>query len=244
MKNRWFTLAEILIVVMLFGMLAGLIMQTYTTISQVSFRLHQEKEIAKEALMLSQVLENLAQTTTINHGKYNTKDLTKNNWIVDTLYLKGNNGEEYQILSTGECLSSSDLYNWTSKKENNSDSENSNLCALEMITTNDNSSQSNLLLNGNNFKLTKVKFKIIPFIWNSELKGKLQNTTSEDDLKNLPDGWQPAFWLLGSLYSNYYQPNKRSNNIILPLQLFFSLQGETENLYSNTNTNATENSEA
>lgn len=238
MKNRWFTLVEILIVVMLFGLLAGLIMQTYITISQVSFRLHQEKEIAKEALVLSQVLENLAQTTTIDYDQYQSKTLIENNGIVEKLYLKGNNGEKYQISTSWNCLSSQALY---SEKNEKSDSNDDAPCGLEMITTSWDEVQTNLLLDGKLFKLTTINFKVIPFIWNSELSSELNK---ENPSANLPSGGQPAFWLLGALYSNYYQPNKRSNNILLPLQLFFSLQWETASLYSPINNDATQTPES
>lgn len=236
MKKNWFTLAEILIVVILFWMLAGIIIKTYTTISQVSFRLQQEKEIAKEALVLSQVLDNLAQSTTIDYDQYKSSDLdlVATNGIVDTLYLSGDNGK-YQI-SSSSCKEEDKI---TEKLENSDQSteqsENQKNCQLLLTTTIGGKTTENSLLDGKNFKLSKIKFKIIPFIWKSVLKEKLQS--ENPDLSKLPQAWKPAFWILGTLYSNYYNPQKRTNNISLPLQLFFSLQGKTESLYSDTNTN-------
>ena len=232
MKKNWFTLAEILIVVILFWMLAGIIMKTYTTISQVSFRIQQEKEIAKEALVLSQVLDNLAQSTTIDYDQYKSSDLVTNNGIVDTLYLSGD-ARKYQISSSKSCKEDDNI---TEKLENSDQSteqsENQKNCQLLLTTTT--GGQTTSLLDGQNFKLSKIKFKIIPFIWKKELKGKLQSESL--GLNELPQDWKPAFRLLGTLYSNYYNPQKRTNNISLPLQLFFSLQGKTESLYSDTNT--------
>ncbi len=100
-------------------MLAGIIIKTYTTISQVSFRLQQEKEIAKEALVLSQVLDNLAQSTTIDYDQYKSSDLdlVANNGIVDSLYLKGDNGDLYQISSINTCLTDQELYEQAEKSE-------------------------------------------------------------------------------------------------------------------------------
>lgn len=98
-------------------MLAGIIIKTYTTISQVSFRLQQEKEIAKEALVLSQVLDNLAQSTTIDYKRYKSSDLVANNGIVDSLYLKGDNGDLYQISSINTCLTDQELYEQAEKSE-------------------------------------------------------------------------------------------------------------------------------
>ena len=209
-------------------------MKTYTTISQVSFRIQQEKEIAKEALVLSQVLDNLAQSTTIDYEKYQSSDLVANNGIVDTLYLSGDSGK-YQI-SSDSCKEDD---NKITEKLENSDqstknSENQKNCPLLLTTTTGGQTTTNALLDGQNFKLSKIKFKIIPFIWKSALKEQLQSEKS--DLSKLPQDWKPAFRLLGTLYSNYYNPQKRTNNISLPLQLFFSLQGKTESLYSDTNT--------
>ena len=209
-------------------------MKTYTTISQVSFRIQQEKEIAKEALVLSQVLDNLAQSTTIDYDHYQSSDLVTNNGIVDTLYLSGDSGK-YQI-SSDSCKEDD---NKITEKLENSDqstknSENQKNCPLLLTTTTGGQTTTNALLDGQNFKLSKIKFKIIPFIWKSALKEQLQSEKS--DLSKLPQDWKPAFRLLGTLYSNYYNPQKRTNNISLPLQLFFSLQGKTESLYSDTNT--------
>lgn len=215
-------------------------MKTYTTISQVSFRIQQEKEIAKEALVLSQVLDNLAQSTTIDYEKYQSSDLVANNGIVDTLYLSGDSGK-YQI-SSDSCKEDD---NKITEKLENSDqstknSENQKNCPLLLTTTTGGQTTTNALLDGQNFKLSKIKFKIIPFIWKRELKEKLQSESLQSenpDLNKLLQDWKPAFWILGTLYSNYYNPKKRTNNISLPLQLFFSLQGKTESLYSDTNTN-------
>ena len=230
MKKNWFTLAEILIVVILFWMLAGIIIKTYTTISQVSFRLQQEKEIAKEALVLSQVLDNLAQSTTIDYKRYKSSDLVANNGIVDSLYLKGDNGDLYQISSINTCLTDQELYEQAEKSELKTENQKEETpCQLSFTGTTKDWKTSHLLLDGKNFKLSKMQFKIIPFIWKEDLKKNLASDTPQD--------WKPAFWILGTLYSNYYNPQKRTNNISLPLQLFFSLQGKTESLYSDTNTN-------
>lgn len=239
MKKNWFTLAEILIVVILFWMLAGIIIKTYTTISQVSFRLQQEKEIAKEALVLSQVLDNLAQSTTIDYGKYQSSDLVANNGVVDTLYLSGDDGK-YQISSINTCLSAQELYEQAEKSDPKTEHQKAEVpCQLLLTSSNQDWETTHLLLDGKNFKLSKMQFKIIPFIGKNELKEKLKGDSSDT-----PKDWKPAFWILGTLYSHYYNPNKWTNNISLPLQFFFSLQGKTESLYSIIDENATQSSEA
>ena len=238
MKKNWFTLAEILIVVILFWMLAGIIMKTYTTISQVSFRIQQEKEIAKEALVLSQVLDNLAQNTTIDYEKYQSSDLVANNGIVDTLYLSGDGGK-YQISSINTCLTDKEFDKQAEKSKPKTENQKEETpCQLSFTGTTKDWKTSHLLLDGKNFKLSKMQFKIIPFIWKAKLKEKLETDASET-----PQDWKPAFWILGTLYSHYYNPNKWTNNISLPLQFFFSLQGKTESLYSITDENAAQSSE-
>lgn len=209
-------------------------MKTYTTISQVSFRIQQEKEIAKEALVLSQVLDNLAQSTTIDYGQYKLSDLVATNGIVDTLYLSGDTGK-YQISSINTCLTDQKFDEQAEKSEPKTENQKEETpCQLSFTGTTQSWETSHLLLDGKNFKLSKIQFKIIPFIWKSDLKKSLQS--ENPDLSKLPQDWKPAFRLLGTLYSNYYNPQKRTNNISLPLQLFFSLQGKTESLYSDTNT--------
>lgn len=216
-------------------MLAGIIIKTYTTISQVSFRLQQEKEIAKEALVLSQVLDNLAQSTTIDYEQYQSSDLVANNGVVDTLYLSGDDGK-YQISSINTCLTDQEFDEQVEKSEPKTENQKEETpCQLSLTTTQD-WKTTHLLLDGKNFKLSKMQFKIIPFIWKEDLKKNLASETPQD--------WKPAFRLLGTLYSHFYNPNKWTNNISLPLQFFFSLQGKTESLYSITDENATQSSEA
>ena len=218
-------------------MLAGIIIKTYTTISQVSFRLQQEKEIAKEALVLSQVLDNLAQSTTIDYDQYKSSDLdlVATNGIVDTLYLSGDTGK-YQISSINTCLTDQELYEQAEKSEPKTKNQKEEApCQLLLTSSNQDWETTHLLLDGKNFKLSKMQFKIIPFIWKEDLKKNLASETPQD--------WKPAFRLLGTLYSHFYNPNKWTNNISLPLQFFFSLQGKTESLYSITDENAAQSSE-
>jgi len=146
-------------------MLAGIIIKTYTTISQVSFRLQQEKEIAKEALVLSQVLDNLAQSTTIDYEQYQSSDLVANNGVVDTLYLKGDNGDEYQISSINTCLTDQEFDEQAEKSEPKTENQKEEApCQLLLTSINQYGETTHLLLDGKNFKLSKMQFKIIPFI--------------------------------------------------------------------------------
>ena len=240
MKNKAFTLVEILIVVWLFWLLSGIILQTYTTISRISYRIQQEKEIAKEALVLTQVLENLAQTTTINYSEYSYSDLQSSEGIVSELYLKDEKNQAVTIKTDGTCFQASELReqkeNWSSsefellpveKEETLKTIRNSN-CKLileknwEKIT----------LLDSKKFNISQAQFKIIPFISNQDLQNIYASESQNTDIKKLPPAGKPGFWLFITLTSKHYTPSQRSNNVVLPFQTFVSLQWATPSIYS------------
>jgi hypothetical protein len=45
-------------------------MKTYTFISQIAFRIQQEKNVTQETLFLSQVLQNFSDRNSIDYEKY------------------------------------------------------------------------------------------------------------------------------------------------------------------------------
>ena len=230
MKNKAFTLVEILIVVWLFWLLSGIILQTYTTISRISYRIQQEKEIAKEALVLTQVLENLAQTTTIDFSKH--LNLQSSNGMVSALYLKDENNQGISINTTGACFQASKLRdqkeNWSSSEEETLKTIRNSDCKLileknwEKIT----------LLDSKKFNISQAQFKIIPFISNQDLQKIYEIENQDSNIKELPPAGKPGFWLFITLTSKHYTPNQRSNNVVLPLQTFVSLQWTTPSIYS------------
>ena len=242
MKNKAFTLVEILIVVWLFWLLSGIILQTYTTISRISYRIQQEKEIAKEALVLTQVLENLAQTTTIDYSKseYSYSALQSSGGIVSELYLKDEKNQGITINTTGACFQASKL---RKEKENWSSSEFELLPVEneETLKTIRNSDcklilEKNLeeitLLNSKKFNISQAQFKIIPFISNQELQNIYTSENQNTDINKLPPAGKPGVWLFITLTSKHYTPSQRSNNVVLPLQTFVSLQWTTPSIYS------------
>ena len=240
MKNKAFTLVEILIVVWLFWLLSGIILQTYTTISRISYRIQQEKEIAKEALVLTQVLENLAKTTTINDSKYRYSDLQSSGGMVSELHLKDEKNQGITINTTGDCFQASKLRkekeNWSSSEfellpEENEETlktiRNSN-CKLIL----EKNREEITLLDSKKFNISQAQFKIIPFISNQELQNIYASERKNTDIKELPPAGKPGFWLFITLTSKHYTPSQRSNNVVLPLQTFVSLQWTTPSIYS------------
>jgi type II secretory pathway pseudopilin PulG len=61
---------EILIVTVIVGMLGVLLMRTYVTMTRIAFRVQQEKQVTEQAVMLTQVVQNLADSMTIDYARY------------------------------------------------------------------------------------------------------------------------------------------------------------------------------
>lgn len=234
MKNKAFTLVEILIVVWLFWLLSGIILQTYTTISRISYRIQQEKEIAKEALVLTQVLENLAQTTTINDSKYRYSDLQSSGGMVSELHLKDENNQKITINTTGACFQASELREQKQLEllpvENEKKLKTIRNSNCKLILKKD--KEGITLLDSKKFNISQAQFKIIPFISNQDLQKIYEIENQDSNIKELPPAGKPGFWLFITLTSKHYTPSQRSNNVVLPLQTFVSLQWTTPSIYS------------
>jgi len=224
MKNKAFTLVEILIVVWLFWLLSGIILQTYTTISRISYRIQQEKEIAKEALVLTQVLENLAQTTTIDYSKYSYSDLQSSGGIVSELHLKDENNQKITINTTGACFQASELREQKQLELLPVEKD----CKLILKKN----KEEITLLDSKKFNISQAQFKIIPFISNQDLQKIYEIEKQDSNISKLPPAGKPGFWLFITLTSKHYTPSQRSNNVVLPLQTFVSLQWTTPSIYS------------
>ena len=224
MKRKAFTLVEILIVLVIFWMLSWIMLKTYSTISQVSFRIGQDKELAKETLILSQVLDNISQTATIDYDAYNAmwvdnSYLESRNWFVDVLHLTWDIWTWTTIYSTGTCEASSWLYNEDYLRPKIEGEPCRLILSRWWVDT-------ILLWDWENWSweylVSVIKFRVVPY----------------DTSKNIImwwkeyNPWQPAFWALGAIYSKFYNPKKRSTSSILPIQLFFGLKWETPSIYS------------
>ena len=232
MKNKAFTLVEILIVVWLFWLLSGIILQTYTTISRISYRIQQEKEIAKEALVVTQVLENLAQTTTINYSEYSYSNLQSSGGMVSELHLKDEKNQAVTINTTGACFQATQLReqkeNWSSSEEETLKNIRNSNCKLILKKN----WKEIKLLDSKKFNISQAQFKIIPFISNQDLQKIYEIENQDSNISKLPPAGKPGFWLFITLTSKHYTPSQRSNNVVLPLQTFVSLQWTTPSIYS------------
>lgn len=238
MKKRAFTLVEIIIVVILFWLLSWVILKVYTTITQVSFRIGQDKQLAKESLVLEQVLDNISQTATIDFNKYtkqqaggnsNVDLLIKNNWITNILYLTWWNWTGTSITSTWDCAETTILEDlekyeafltWTKNKEG--------YIPCQLILTKE-WEEPVTLLGDWWFQVSNVTFKVIPYLSSVEVIRRLWN--EEFDQSKIPPQWKPGFWILWAVYSEFYHPKKWSTNSILPIQFFYGLKWATKSIY-------------
>ena len=208
---KWFTLIEMIIVIVIVGILAVVLIESYITISKTALRVEQEKNLSEESLILTQVFQAISDEATINYDEYNG-ELEKTNWFSEVLHLTWWQWTGTKIYTTGSCL---DLYgNFEVGEDGNVEQniQDYTWCYLVM-------EQGNVLTPitapGWKVVVSNVLFKIIPY------------NTDEHYFK---DGWiitndlhQPGFWMFIHLYAPFYQPIW-TNNIDQTLQLFFNLK--------------------
>lgn len=237
MKKRAFTLVEIIIVVILFWLLSWVILKVYTTITQVSFRIGQDKQLAKESLVLEQVLDNIAQTATIDYDKYKKQVegipgadvLIDNKGITDVLYLTWWNWTGTSISSTWDCAETTiledlekyeEFLSWTKNKEG--------YIPCQLILSKE-WEEPIILLGDWGFQVSNVTFKIIPYLSSVEIIDRLWKEGA--DLSKIPPQWKPGFWILWAVYSEFYHPKKWATNSIIPIQFFYGLKWATKSIY-------------
>ena len=224
-KLKWFTLVEMLIVIVIIGILAVVLTESYITISQVALRVEQEKNMSEESLILTQVFQAISDEATIDYEAYswNGINLKEKNWFTETLYLTwgqwswtsiyttwGENClhlyEEFPIDGNGNYLDFTDriqkALTW---------------CSLVMEQNMNGEPVITQLTTPGKVITSEVMFKVIPYdtdenYFEQGLEGKVVN-----------DLHQPAFWMFIHLYATLYQP-RWTNNIHQPLQLFFNLK--------------------
>ncbi len=217
---KWFTLLEIMIVLVIIGILAVVLIESYTTISRTALKIEQEKNLSEESLILTQVFQSIADEATIDYEKYKAKEinLEANWWFTDFLYLTWWERSWTEIYTTGvSCLDLDDNFqmNNDGTYPNVSEIVQNALSWCELILK----QWSNEISLISNWKVitSKVKFKIIPY--NSD---ESYFSNSNDESLVINNVHQPAFWMFIHLFAPFYQPTW-TNKIDQPLQLFFNL---------------------
>ena len=211
---KWFTLLEMMIVIVIVWILAVVLTESYITISRTALRIEQEKNISEESLVLTQIFQSVADEATIDYEKYWSK-LQNSNWFTWTLYLTWWQWSWTSIYTTGDCL---DLdKNFESDEDGNISQSILDYtgCYLAMKQWEEN--EETQLTIPWNVVISKVVFRIIPFDSDENYF-----TWEETNKIVINDVHQPAFWMFIHLYAPLYQPTW-TNKIDLPLQLFFNL---------------------
>lgn len=217
MKKKAFTLIETVIVVLIIGILSTILVKSYIQMSQIAFRVEQEKNVTQEVLLTSEVLQNYADRNKLDFKKYEEEfgwDYLKNNkWLVDILYLTGIDGA-IAITTQGEdCLNpGEDIIEHRDGK----DYIKHNDCRVQVQQD----EKIFQLTNPKKVQMTKLWFKIIPYA-SYQTYFEQDNELCESNFVACPH--QPGFWVLWKSYSTNYGI-QRSSNVMIPFQQFFSLQ--------------------
>ena len=215
---KWFTLIEMLIVMVIIWILAVVLTESYITISRTALKIEQEKNLSEESLILTQVFQSIADEATIDYKRYEDEeiDLSELGWFTNILYLTWGQWSWTSIYTTwwDNCL---ELDNNFPENEDISEKIRNALTWCELILDQGEEWKTSLV---SNWKVitSKVMFKIIPY--NSD--EYYFNASVGDDYYITKDVHQPAFWMFIHLYAPFYQP-KGTNKIDQPLQLFFNL---------------------
>jgi len=205
LKNKkWFTLLELMIVIGIISVLSVILFRTFATMSELAFRIEQEKNVTQEIISISQILQNYADKNTIDYEKYTT--LTETNGLSDTLYLSG---QDWRIsfASSGDCVEPGEkILSGVQGLQ----------CALYLQKDWDSPIE---ITNPKKTYLSKVVFKIVPFASQEQyLAMSWENTNLIYSLN------KPGFWLFTQVRNARYSPTTRWNTIQTSVQQFFSLK--------------------
>ena len=208
--KRAFTLIEILIVTIIIGILVWILFRTYITISQISFRVEQQKTLNKEILFVSETLQNFANRNKIDYDKYYEKNIRLNQtkWITDILYLSGEDGR-FSIYSSGACLADLNTAPTRSDLEK----------PCHLILENDYDWKI-INITDSSIYTSKAIFKVIPYADNQSYIDDKEKLCESNYLACLHDH---GFWFFSNFYSKGYNPYNRSTNVTLLVQQFFNI---------------------
>lgn len=203
MRNKKaFTLIEILMVTIIVGLLAWVLFKTYITISQISFRVEQQKYVNQEMLFVSEILQNFANRNKINYTMYD--HLNDRNWIVDALYMTWEDGM-FSIHSQWNCI-------WLDATPSQTDLLSGCFMVLEKdwnITK----------ITDSMVYMSQILFKVIPYA-DSESYFDDPSLCDSNYLACINDH---GFWIFTNLYGKWYNPNNRSTNVSFFVQQFFNI---------------------
>lgn len=203
--KKAFTLIELLIVIVILGILTLVLFSAYNKISEISFRVEQERKVNEELLFLSEVLQNFANRNSIDFEKYTGElDLVWLSWFTNTLFLSWEDGQ-FSIYTSWSCVAysvaplSDQLDGW---------------CSFYF----DQEGSDPVKITNDSVYFSQAKFKIIPYSDKYFSSGGTACNTNYFACVN-DDG----FWLFTDVYPRYYNTWVWSNNIHVLVQHFFNI---------------------
>lgn len=216
-KLKWFTLIEMLIVMIIIGILAVVLTESYLTISKMALKIEQEKNISEESLMLTQIFQSISDEATIDYDTYKENNiiLGESKWFTDVLYLTWGEWTWTRIYYDWEdCLNLDWDFQPDEKWNQTTDIKDHTWCKLLLQKWEE--SEPVPLIPDWKVITSKVMFKIIPYDSDTNY---FTDGAATDVIKKLH---QPWFRVFIHLYAPLYQPTW-TNKIDEPLQLFFNL---------------------
>ncbi len=207
MAKKWFTLAELLVVLVIIGVLSTILIRTYLTVANISFRAQQQKDLMQEVLYFSQTLQNFTDRNTLDYARYDKDALYAQQWFTDVLYLTWIDWS-LALYTSWDCIS------WTRDVEDLL-SITSGWCSVYV----DKWWSIIQLTDPQHVYVTKLMFKVLPYY---SLEQYVWSTPSSCDFSLLACMSSPWFRMFGTVYSPQYSLD-RHKKISLPLQEFFTL---------------------
>ncbi|MDR0369692.1 MAG: type II secretion system GspH family protein [Candidatus Peribacteria bacterium] len=217
MKTKAFTLIETMIVLVIIGILATVLLQSYMTITKIAFTVEQEKNLSEESLLLTQMIQSITDTATIDYERYKNEgpNLKSTNGYTEILYLTGGQRTGTSISFSGECLPLEGAFETKDGMYPDSAELLYTYSGCQIILASPDGKKTPLIVT-NKLITSKVEFKVIPFDSEEHYFFNSDTTNVTNEIA------KPGFWMFIHLYSPFYQPIG-SNKIDLPLQLFFNL---------------------
>lgn len=203
--KKAFTLIEILIVICILGIFSVVLFRTYKTISEISFRVEQQKNVNEEFLFLSEVLQNFANRNSIDFDKY-WIDLINSKWFTWVLYLSWEDGQ-FSIYTSWNCASY-----WTEPLVE----ELSEWCSFFFQKTGGES----IKITNDSVYFSQANFKIIPYLDNYFSSEEDAAPCDTNYFVCVNDDW---FWLFTDIYPKSYNTGVWSNDIHVLVQHFFNI---------------------
>ena len=205
--KKAFTLIELLIVICILGILTVVLFSAYNKISEISFRVEQERKVNEEILFLSEVLQNFANRNSIDFDQYraNEIDFTSLKWFTDKLFLSWEDWK-FSIYTSWSCASYATVPN-----QDQFDSG----CFFYLEN-----GDWLVKLTSESVYFTDAKFKIIPYADNYFAVGDEATPCGKNYFACVNDD---GFWLFTDAYPRYYNSWVWSNNIHVLVQHFFNI---------------------